>query len=80
MPVSSLGASHRKMAAMTTRISKNFMTSACIQRTRTMPSRCVRWGRRIGQVNLMVTAGQSEADTRRLEEENRLGYQQADHL
>lgn len=37
-------------------------------------------GRRIGQVNLMLTAGQSEAEMRRLEEENRLGYQQADHL
>lgn len=37
-------------------------------------------GRRIGQVNLMLTAGQSEAEMRRLEEENRQGYQQADHL
>ena len=37
-------------------------------------------GRRIGQVNLMLTAGQSEAEMRRLEEESRQGYQQADHL
>lgn len=37
-------------------------------------------GRRIGQVNLMLTAGQSEAEMRRLEDENRQGYQQADHL
>jgi hypothetical protein len=37
-------------------------------------------GHRIGQVNLMLTAGQSEAEMHRLEEENRQGYQQADHL
>ncbi|RZK98810.1 MAG: hypothetical protein EOO62_25805, partial [Hymenobacter sp.] len=37
-------------------------------------------GHRIGQVNLMLTAGQSEAEMRRLEEENRQGYQAADHL
>jgi hypothetical protein len=37
-------------------------------------------GHRIGQVNLMLTAGQSEAEMHRLEEDNRQGYQQADHL
>ncbi|RFP66056.1 hypothetical protein D0N36_06200 [Hymenobacter lapidiphilus] len=37
-------------------------------------------GRRIGLVNLMLTAGQSEVEMRQLEDENRLGYQQADHL
>ncbi|RZK24211.1 MAG: hypothetical protein EOO56_02260 [Hymenobacter sp.] len=37
-------------------------------------------GHRIGQVNLMLTAGQSEAEMRRLDDENRQGYQAADHL
>jgi hypothetical protein len=37
-------------------------------------------GHRIGLINLMLTAGQSEADMRHLEEESRQGYQQVDHL
>lgn len=37
-------------------------------------------GRSIGLVNLMLTAGQSEADMRRVEEESRESYQQADQL
>lgn len=37
-------------------------------------------GRRIGLVNLMLTADQSEAEMRRLEAESRQGYEQTDHL
>lgn len=37
-------------------------------------------GHRIGLVNLMLTADQSEAEMRRVEAESRQGYAQADHL
>ncbi len=35
---------------------------------------------RIGQINMMLTVGQSEAEMRRLEDENRQGYQAADQI